>query len=42
MEGDLILDSNDNSEKTAEDEREDWSYEELGSGLAGEARDYIS
>ena len=41
-EGDLILDSNDNSENKAEDEYEDWSFEELGRSVEGEARDYIN
>ena len=35
-EGDLVLGSDDNSEDMAEDEYEDWIYEELGSGAAGE------
>ena len=42
-EGDLILDSDDNSENTAEvEQHKDWSYEELGRGVEGEARDCIS
>ena len=40
-EDDLILDSNDKNENTAEDECEDWSYEELDR-VEGEARDYIN
>ena len=41
-EGDLILESDDKSENTAEVDREDWSHEELGRVVEGEARDYIS
>ena len=41
-EGDVILDSDDNSENTAEDECDDWSNEELECGAEGEARDYFS
>ena len=41
-EGELELGSDDDNEDVAEHEHEDWSYEELGSGAAGGARDYIS
>ena len=41
-EGDLVLGSDDNSGDMAEDEYEDWSYEELGVLLQEGAKDYIS
>ena len=36
-EGNLMLDSDDNSETNAEDERVDWSYQALGRRVEGEA-----
>ena len=40
--GGLDLGSDDYGESTAEDERVDWSYQALGRGVRGAARDYIS
>ena len=37
-EGDLVLGSDDNSNDMAEDEYEDWSYEDLGSRAAGRGK----
>ena len=40
--GGLELGTDDHTENTAEEEREDWSSEELGRGVGRAARDYVS